>query len=105
VLVYLHRQGSAFSCGRTGGARGWFARPGIGRTTVLQHERGLASNLTDLGLHTIRLPTNHPGRSWRSKVRIEIVERFRLPSGRKGRRNDSGTIFGVRKDREGSFTQ
>ncbi|MGI8741673.1 MAG: 3,4-dihydroxy-2-butanone-4-phosphate synthase [Bryobacteraceae bacterium] len=53
VLVYLHQTGSGFRNHKS------YATPDGQRT--LQHENGIGAQiLSDLGLHTIRLLTNHP---------------------------------------------
>jgi 3,4-dihydroxy 2-butanone 4-phosphate synthase/GTP cyclohydrolase II len=69
VLVYLHETGPGFRIERT--AHGKPRMASHGRDFMhyqreagqrqLQHEHGIGARvLSDLGLHTIRLPTNHP---------------------------------------------
>jgi len=84
VLVYLHESGPGFRIEQTsrGGARvashdrdSSHYESDAGRRQ-LQHEHGLGAQiLSDLGLHTIRLLTNHPRRIVALEgFGIEIVE-------------------------------
>jgi 3,4-dihydroxy 2-butanone 4-phosphate synthase/GTP cyclohydrolase II len=68
VLVYLHESGPGFRVAPDGGAPRLVSH---GRESLhyqcadgqrqLQHEHGIGAQiLSDLGLHTIRLLTNHP---------------------------------------------
>jgi 3,4-dihydroxy 2-butanone 4-phosphate synthase/GTP cyclohydrolase II len=69
VLVYLHGTGPGFRIEREGGSvgcmlahsRDFMHYKGDAGQRQLQHEHGLGAQiLSDLGLHTIRLLTNHP---------------------------------------------
>ncbi|MDQ6664324.1 MAG: 3,4-dihydroxy-2-butanone-4-phosphate synthase [Acidobacteriota bacterium] len=78
VLVYLHQTGPGLrhesGLGRNGNS-------GLG-TTQLQHEYGIGAQiLSDLGLHTIRLLTNHPRKVVALEgFDIEIVEQVPVAS-------------------------
>jgi 3,4-dihydroxy 2-butanone 4-phosphate synthase / GTP cyclohydrolase II len=68
VLVYLHENGPGFRVVEEGGAprlvshgREFMHYKGTDGQRQLQHEHGIGAQiLSDLGLHTIRLLTNHP---------------------------------------------
>ncbi|MGD0498292.1 MAG: 3,4-dihydroxy-2-butanone-4-phosphate synthase [Bryobacteraceae bacterium] len=71
VLVYLHETGPGFRMERTAGGEARLILHGTDATPLagdpsqrhLQHEHGIGAQiLADLGLHTIRLLTNHPRR-------------------------------------------
>ena len=80
VLVYLHQTGLGFQLRPDGsGARRMVAHDTDQRP--LQHESGIGAQiLTDLGLHTIRLLTNHPRKIVALEgFGIEIVGQEALP--------------------------
>ena len=81
VLVYLHETGPGFRIERDpDGIRRMAAH---GRELhPLQHEHGLGAQiLSDLGLHTIRLLTNHPRKVVALEgFGIEIVDQIAVPS-------------------------
>jgi 3,4-dihydroxy 2-butanone 4-phosphate synthase / GTP cyclohydrolase II len=68
VLVYLHENGPGFRVVEDGGSprlvshgRDFMHYKGADGQRQLQHEHGIGAQiLSDLGLHTIRLLTNHP---------------------------------------------
>ena len=84
VLVYLHQTGTGFRVQKdAAGAdqmvshgRDFMHYAGAAGQTQLQHESGIGAQiLSDLGLHTIRLLTNHPRRIVALEgFGIEIVE-------------------------------
>jgi len=91
VLVYLHETGPGFRIDRTplGGARMvshsrefWHYQGEAGQRQ-LQHEHGIGAQiLSDLGLHTIRLLTNHPRKIVALEgFGIEIVDQIPLSDG------------------------
>jgi 3,4-dihydroxy 2-butanone 4-phosphate synthase/GTP cyclohydrolase II len=88
VLVYLHETGPGFRIEREAGERRMVSH---GRDFMhykeeagqrqLQHEHGIGAQiLSDLGLHTIRLLTNHPRKIVALEgFGIEIVDQIPLP--------------------------
>jgi 3,4-dihydroxy 2-butanone 4-phosphate synthase/GTP cyclohydrolase II len=84
VLVYLHETGPGFrvESGRSGDprmvshTRDFMHYTGDAGRRLLQHEHGIGAQiLSDLGLHTIRLLTNHPRKIVALEgFGIEIVE-------------------------------
>jgi 3,4-dihydroxy 2-butanone 4-phosphate synthase / GTP cyclohydrolase II len=89
VLVYLHESGPGFRVDRdpTGAARltshgrEFLHYQGADGQRQLQHEHGLGAQiLSDLGLHTIRLLTNHPRKIVALEgFGIEIVDQIPIP--------------------------
>ncbi len=82
VLVYLHQTGPGFRIERAG--RAMVARriaPHGRELHALQHEHGIGAQiLSDLGLHTIRLLTNHPRKVVALEgFGIEIVDQIAVP--------------------------
>jgi 3,4-dihydroxy 2-butanone 4-phosphate synthase/GTP cyclohydrolase II len=88
VLVYLHESGPGFQIDRS-----WHGEPrmathgrdfmhykGDAGQRLLQHEHGIGAQiLSDLGLHTIRLLTNHPRKIVALEgFGIEIVDQIPL---------------------------
>jgi 3,4-dihydroxy 2-butanone 4-phosphate synthase/GTP cyclohydrolase II len=91
VLVYLHQTGPGFRV-QTDGAgaqrmvshgRDFMHYAGAAGQKQLQHESGIGAQiLSDLGLHTIRLLTNHPRKIVALEgFGIEIVEQVPVNSG------------------------
>ena len=90
VLVYLHETGPGFRIDRDGkGAprmlghgREFMHYKGEAGQRQLQHEHGIGAQiLSDLGLHTIRLLTNHPRKIVALEgFGIEVVDQ--IPIGR-----------------------
>jgi 3,4-dihydroxy 2-butanone 4-phosphate synthase/GTP cyclohydrolase II len=82
VLVYLHETGPGFRIERDpdGGIRRM--APHGRELHPLQHEHGIGAQiLSDLGLHTIRLLTNHPRKVVALEgFGIEIVDQIAVPS-------------------------
>ena len=89
VLVYLHESGPGFRVERDSegdqrlsshGREFWHYQGAAGQRQ-LQHEHGLGAQiLSDLGLHTIRLLTNHPRKIVALEgFGIEIVDQIPLP--------------------------
>jgi 3,4-dihydroxy 2-butanone 4-phosphate synthase/GTP cyclohydrolase II len=84
VLVYLHQTGPGFRIQKDAAGAGrmvshgrdFMHYAGAAGQTQLQHESGIGAQiLSDLGLHTIRLLTNHPRRIVALEgFGIEIVE-------------------------------
>jgi len=84
VLVYLHQTGLGFGMRKTAAgldqmvshARDFMHYAGAAGQMQLQHESGIGAQiLSDLGLHTIRLLTNHPRKIVALEgFGIEIVE-------------------------------
>jgi 3,4-dihydroxy 2-butanone 4-phosphate synthase / GTP cyclohydrolase II len=92
VLVYLHESGPGFHLDREGSAgpaelrlhshsRDFSHYQGIDGQRQLQHEHGIGAQiLSDLGLHTIRLLTNHPRKIVALEgFGIEIVDQIPIP--------------------------
>jgi len=90
VLVYLHETGPGFRIEREGrdghveprmvSHRRDFMHHGEGGKRQIQHEHGIGAQiLSDLGLHTIRLLTNHPRKIVALEgFGIEIVDQIPL---------------------------
>jgi 3,4-dihydroxy 2-butanone 4-phosphate synthase/GTP cyclohydrolase II len=87
VLVYLHETGPGFRIEREGGERRMVSHgrdfmhyTGEAGQRQLQHEHGIGAQiLSDLGLHTIRLLTNHPRKIVALEgFGIEIVDQIPL---------------------------
>jgi 3,4-dihydroxy 2-butanone 4-phosphate synthase/GTP cyclohydrolase II len=89
VLVYLHESGPGFRVERdsegdqrlSSHGREFLHYQGAAGQRQLQHEHGLGAQiLSDLGLHTIRLLTNHPRKIVALEgFGIEIVDQIPLP--------------------------
>jgi 3,4-dihydroxy 2-butanone 4-phosphate synthase/GTP cyclohydrolase II len=89
VLVYLHESGPGFRVERDGAGaqrltshgREFLHYQGADGQRQLQHEHGLGAQiLSDLGLHTIRLLTNHPRKIVALEgFGIEIVDQIPIP--------------------------
>ncbi len=81
VLVYLHETGPGFRIERDPDGIRRMAPHGR-ELHPLQHEHGLGAQiLSDLGLHTIRLLTNHPRKVVALEgFGIEIVDQIAVPS-------------------------
>ena len=92
VLVYLHETGPGFRIEPKGGEgpqmishdRDFMHYKGEAGQRQLQHEHGIGAQiLSDLGLHTIRLLTNHPRKIVALEgFGIEIVEQIPIAGGR-----------------------
>jgi 3,4-dihydroxy 2-butanone 4-phosphate synthase/GTP cyclohydrolase II len=91
VLVYLHQTGPGFRTRKNPPgldqmvphARDFMHYSGAAGQMQLQHESGIGAQiLSDLGLHTIRLLTNHPRKIVALEgFGIEIVEQAAVPIG------------------------
>jgi len=89
VLVYLHQTGPGFRTQQNPGgldrmvshSRDFMHYAGAAGQLQLQHESGIGAQiLSDLGLHTIRLLTNHPRKIVALEgFGIEIVEQLPVP--------------------------
>ena len=89
VLVYLHETGPGFRIAGDSGApprlvshgREFMHYQGAAGQRQLQHEHGIGAQiLSDLGLHTIRLLTNHPRKIVALEgFGIEIVDQTPVP--------------------------
>ena len=79
VFVYLHGTGPGV---RTDHGRDFMYYKGTDGQRQLQHEHGLGAQiLSDLGLHTIRLLTNHPRKIVAlDGFGIEVVEQVAIPA-------------------------
>jgi 3,4-dihydroxy 2-butanone 4-phosphate synthase/GTP cyclohydrolase II len=92
VLVYLHQTGPGFRTQKNPAGvdrmvshgRDFMHYTGDAGQRQLQHESGIGAQiLSDLGLHTIRLLTNHPRKIVALEgFGIEIVEQVPVPIGR-----------------------
>ena len=90
VLVYLHETGPGFRVERepygdmrmVSHGRDFMHLQGAAGQRQLQHEHGIGAQiLSDLGLHTIRLLTNHPRKIVALEgFGIEIVDQIPLPA-------------------------
>ena len=91
VLVYLHETGPGFRIERdpagqqrlgSHGREFWHYQETAGQRQ-LQHEHGIGAQiLSDLGLHTIRLLTNHPRKIVALEgFGIEVVDQIPIPHG------------------------
>jgi 3,4-dihydroxy 2-butanone 4-phosphate synthase/GTP cyclohydrolase II len=90
VLVYLHESGPGFRLQSdplghlrmVSHDRDFMHYQGVAGQRQLQHEHGLGAQiLSDLGLHTIRLLTNHPRKIVALEgFGIEIVEQIPIPA-------------------------
>jgi 3,4-dihydroxy 2-butanone 4-phosphate synthase / GTP cyclohydrolase II len=82
VLVYLHETGPGFRIERDPEDGGRRMAPHGRELHPLQHEHGIGAQiLSDLGLHTIRLLTNHPRKVVALEgFGIEIVEQIAVPA-------------------------
>jgi 3,4-dihydroxy 2-butanone 4-phosphate synthase/GTP cyclohydrolase II len=91
VLVYLHETGPGFRIEPSGGDgpqmvshdRDFAHYKGEAGQRQLQHEHGIGAQiLSDLGLHTIRLLTNHPRKIVALEgFGIEVVEQIPVEGG------------------------
>src|ERR1700691_3563100 len=91
VLVYLHQTGPGFRLQKNPGgldrmaphSRDFMHYSGAAGQIQLQHESGIGAQIvSDLGLHTIRLLTNHPRKIVALEgFGIEIVEQAAVPIG------------------------
>jgi 3,4-dihydroxy 2-butanone 4-phosphate synthase/GTP cyclohydrolase II len=91
VLVYLHQTGRGFQIQKdpagldrmVSHSRDFMHYAGAEGQMQLQHESGIGAQiLSDLGLHTIRLLTNHPRKIVALEgFGIEIVEQVPVPVG------------------------
>jgi 3,4-dihydroxy 2-butanone 4-phosphate synthase / GTP cyclohydrolase II len=81
VLVYLHETGPGFRIEREAEDGAWRIAPHGRELHPLQHEHGIGAQiLSDLGLHTIRLLTNHPRKVVALEgFGIEIVDQIAVP--------------------------
>jgi 3,4-dihydroxy 2-butanone 4-phosphate synthase/GTP cyclohydrolase II len=89
VLVYLHESGPGFRVEPdsttaprlTSHNREFLHYQGLAGQRQLQHEHGIGAQiLSDLGLHTIRLLTNHPRKIVALEgFGIEIVDQIPIP--------------------------
>ena len=94
VLVYLHQTGPGFQAQKNPGGldrmvshgRDFMHYTGPAGQLQLQHESGIGAQiLSDLGLHTIRLLTNHPRKIVALEgFGIEIVEQVPVTVGQVG---------------------
>ena len=82
VLVYLHETGPGFRIEREAEDGARRIAPHGRELHALQHEHGIGAQiLSDLGLHTIRLLTNHPRKVVALEgFGIEIVDQIAVPS-------------------------
>jgi 3,4-dihydroxy 2-butanone 4-phosphate synthase/GTP cyclohydrolase II len=86
VLVYLHGTGPGFRIEQgamVSHRRDFMHYKGDAGQRQLQHEHGLGAQiLSDLGLHTIRLLTNHPRKVVALEgFGIEVVDQVPIPNG------------------------
>src|SRR6266516_864565 len=84
VLVYLHQTGPGYRLHTDGsGVRRLVSHDRESGPRQMQHESGIGAQiLSDLGLHTIRLLTNHPRKIVALEgFGIEIVDQVRVPEG------------------------
>jgi 3,4-dihydroxy 2-butanone 4-phosphate synthase / GTP cyclohydrolase II len=81
VLVYLHETGPGFRMERDAESGERRIAPHGRDPHPLQHEHGIGAQiLSDLGLHTIRLLTNHPRKVVALEgFGIEIVDQIAIP--------------------------
>ena len=82
VLVYLHQTGPGYRLHTDGsGVRRLVSHDRESGPRQMQHESGIGAQiLSDLGLHTIRLLTNHPRKIVALEgFGIEIVDQVRVP--------------------------
>jgi len=78
VVVYLHQTGPGYRLGAEGRLS---AHAREGESRIMQHETGIGAQiLSDLGLHRIRLLTNHPRKIVALEgFGIEIVDQVPVP--------------------------